>query len=93
MVNERDNAANEQKVHPRWTDNPFRDPNASPEELEWLERRDEALRIYRETGDDSMAIEIGLFPTPEEEARAMEEAKLAEATGIVEQARKLVKGD
>ena len=65
-----DERGEKRKVHSRWTDNPFRDPNATPEQLAWLERRDEALRIYRETGDDTMAIEIGLFPTPEEEARA-----------------------
>ncbi len=56
--------------HSRWTDNPFQPPNASPELLEWYEKRDRAIRIWRETGDDSMAIEIGLFPSPEEEAAA-----------------------
>ena len=45
----------------RWTDNPFRDPNLTPEQLEWLKKRDEAMRIYRETGDETMAQEIGLF--------------------------------
>lgn len=60
--------------HSRWTDNPFQPPNASPELLEWYEKRDRAIQIWRETGDDSMAIEIGLFPSPEEEAAA--EAKL-----------------
>ena len=68
------------KVHSRWTDNPFRDPNATPEQLEWIEKRDQALSIYRETGDDTMAIEIGLFPTPEEEERARKQAQLAEDT-------------
>ena len=52
---------------PRWTDNPFQPPNAPPELLEWYERRDEAIRVWRETGDDTMAIEIGLFPSKEEE--------------------------
>ena len=51
----------------RWTDNPFTPPNASPELLEWYDKRDEAIRIWRETGDDTMAIEIGLFPSREEE--------------------------
>ena len=46
----------------RWTDNPFREPNLPPEQLAWLEKRNEAMRIYRETGDDTMLIEIGLFP-------------------------------
>ena len=49
----------------RWTDNPFRDPNISPKQQEWLDKRDEAMRIYRETGDPSMAQEIGLFPKDE----------------------------
>ena len=53
----------------RFTDNPFQPPNASPELLEWYDKRDKAIRIWRETGDDSMAIEIGLFPSPEEEAQ------------------------
>ena len=56
----------------RFTDNPFQPPNASPELLEWYDKRDEAVRIWRETGDESMAIEIGLFPSPEEEAQLEE---------------------
>ena len=51
----------------RWTDNPFQPPNAPPELLEWYAKRDEAIRVWRETGDDTMAIEIGLFPSKEEE--------------------------
>ena len=50
----------------RWTDNPFRRPNLTPEQLEWLEKRNEATRIFQETGDDTMAIEIGLFAPREE---------------------------
>ena len=56
----------------RWTDNPFQPPNASPELLEWYAKRDEAVRIWRDTGDDTMAIEIGLFPSKEEEAELEE---------------------
>ena len=74
------------KVHPRWTDNPFRSPDTPPEQLEWLNKRDEALRIYRETGDDSMAIEIGLFPTPEEEAKARGQLELSLDSDVAEQA-------
>ncbi len=48
-------------AHSRWTDNPFRDPNITPEQLEWIEKRNEATRIFQKTGDDTMAIEIGLF--------------------------------
>ena len=34
----------------RFSDNPFRDPNLTPEQVERIEKRNEALRIYRETG-------------------------------------------
>ena len=57
----------------RFYDNPFQPPNASPELLEWYDKRDEAIRIWREMGDDSMAIEIGLFPSPEEEKELAEQ--------------------
>ena len=66
--NSQDKQDGKRKAHSRWTDNPFRKPNLSPEQLEWLNKRDEATRIYHETGDDTMAIEIGLFPSREEEA-------------------------
>lgn len=42
-------------------DSPFLPPQ-NKQEREWMCKRDEATRIWRETGDDSMAIEIGLFP-------------------------------
>ena len=51
----------------RWTDNPFRRPDITPEELAWIEKRNEATRIFQETGDDTMAIEIGLFPARDDE--------------------------
>ena len=51
----------------RWTDNPFQPPNASPELLEWYAKREEAIRVWRETGDDTMAVGIGLSPSREEE--------------------------
>ena len=47
----------------RFSDNPFRDPNLTPEQVERIEKRNEALRIYRETGDEGPAIEVGLFPS------------------------------
>ena len=68
----------ERTADSRWTDNPFQPPNASPELLEWYEKRDEAIRIWRETGDETMAIEIGLFPTPEEEAEVEREMAMGE---------------
>lgn len=59
----------------RFSDNPSQPLNASPELLAWYEKRDEAIRIWRDTGDDSMAIEIGLFPSPEEEAELAEQGE------------------
>ena len=56
----------ERTPHSRWTDNPFRQPGLTPGQLEWLDKRDEATRIFQETGDDTMAIEIGLFPPRDE---------------------------
>ena len=51
----------------RWTDNPFRRPGLSQEQLDWLNKRNEATRIFQETSDDMMAIEIGLFPPHDNE--------------------------
>ena len=31
----------------RWTDNPFTPSDASPELLEWYDKRDEAIRVWR----------------------------------------------
>ena len=50
-------------VHSRWTDNPFRRPDLTPEQIERIEARNKALCIYRETGDEGPAIEAGLFPS------------------------------
>ena len=55
------------KALSRFSDNPFRDPNLTPEQVERIEKRNESLRIFRETGDEGPAIEIGLFPKPKEE--------------------------
>ena len=49
----------------RFSDNPFRDPNLTPEQVDRIEKRNKALRIYRETGDTGPAIEAGLFPSEE----------------------------
>lgn len=49
----------------RWTDSPFRQPGLSEEQIAWMDKRDEALRIFRQTGDRGPAVEIGLFnPDP-----------------------------
>ena len=41
----------------RFSDNPFRDPNLTPEQVARIEARNKALRIYRETRDEGPAIE------------------------------------
>ncbi len=48
--------------HSRFSDNPFRDPNLTPEQVERIEERNAALRLYRETGDMRPAVALGLFP-------------------------------
>ena len=57
----------------RWTDNPFRQPDITPEQLDWIKQRNEAMRIYDETGDTTMAEEIGLFPKPKPDAPTYKE--------------------
>ena len=65
-------------VNNRFSDNPFRDPNLTPEQVDRIEKRNEALRIYRKTGDDTLAIEIGLFPPKNRESNPQDrpEARL-----------------
>ena len=46
----------------RWTDNPFRPSNLTPEQKEWLDKRDEAIRIFQETGDSKPGEDLGIFP-------------------------------
>ena len=48
--------------YPRWTDNPFRRPNLTPEQLAWIETRNVAMRVYHDMGDTRLAEDIGLFP-------------------------------
>ena len=43
----------------RLTDNPFRDPNLLPEQQDYLDRRNAALRHYYRTGDPGPAREFG----------------------------------
>ena len=54
----------------RFSDNPFRDPNLTPEQVRVIEARNEALRLHRATGDPRPAIEVGLFPQRDEEFSA-----------------------
>ena len=53
--------------------------NPSPEQLEWYAKRDEALRLYRESGDESLAIEIGLFPAHEGETTRVGDGQVEES--------------
>lgn len=77
----------------RFTDNPFRDPNATPEQLEWLRKRDEALRAFQETGDRGPAVKLGLFSPdpPGQGAKSSEsESELAKAQRAVFAAKEQV---
>ena len=57
-----DDSAEYEAEYSRWTDNPFRRPNLTPEQLAWIETRNVAIRIYHDTGDTRLAEDIGLFP-------------------------------
>ena len=46
----------------RFSDNPFRRSDLTPEQVERIEKRNKALRIFRETGDKRPSIEAGIFP-------------------------------
>ena len=81
-------AISEDMRNSRWFDNPFQPPNASPELLEWYAKRDEAIRVWRETGDDTMAIKIGLFPSREEE-KELEEMDANESRSQVSALKEL----
>ena len=63
----------------RFSDNPFQPVNPSPEQLEWYAKRDEALRLYRESGDESLAIEIGLFPSHKGETTRVGDGQVEES--------------
>ena len=51
----------------RFSDNPFRDPNLTPEQVRVIGARNDAIRIYHATGDPRPAIEAGLFPERDED--------------------------
>ena len=44
-----------------WQDSPLED-SVSPEQREWLDKRNKATRVFHETGDSTMGEDIGLFP-------------------------------
>ena len=54
----------------RFTDYPFRLPGLTNKQLEWLEQRNRAIRLFRDTGDSSLAEDIGLFWNKDDEKRA-----------------------
>ena len=62
----------------RFTDNPFRPPNLSPEQVAKLDERMAAIRIYQQTGDRGPAIKAGLFLSDEEKKR-LEADKMSDA--------------
>ena len=64
----------------RFSDNPFRSANLTPEQKARLDERDRVIRHFRETGDPVPAQEAGWFLSPEkkrmrEAARAIAKAK------------------
>ena len=52
----------------RFTDNPFRDPNLPPEQHEYLDRRNAAIRHYYRTGDPGPDREFGFALTDRRES-------------------------
>ena len=58
--------ADKRPANNRFSDNPFRDPNLTPEQVAKIEERNKALRIFRETGDEGPAIAVGIFPAKPE---------------------------
>ena len=66
----------------RFTDNPFRDPNISPEQAKKLDERNRAIQVFYETGDRGPAEAVGLFPKSEKK-----DDKLTDTTRTVEEAR------
>ena len=63
-------------VNTRFTDYPFRKANLTPSQLDWRAKRDRAIKLYRESGDSSLAEEIGLFWNKADEERASEAQRL-----------------
>ncbi len=60
----------------RFTDYPFRKANLTPSQLDWRAKRDRAIKLYRKSGDSSLAEEIGLFWNRADEKRAGEAQRL-----------------
>ena len=60
----------------RFTDYPFRESGLTKSQLDWLERRNRAIRLYLDAGDSSLAEEIGLFWNKADEERAVKAQRL-----------------
>ena len=54
----------------RFTEPFTRPPGLSVEQNQKINLQNEAIRLFRETGDDSLAIEVGLFPKQEDMPRS-----------------------
>ena len=63
-------------ANPRFTDYPFREPGLTPDQLDWREKRNRAIKLFRDTGDASLAEEMGLFWNKADEERAREAKRL-----------------
>ena len=89
MVNQNNNQEQlpNKPTNSRFSDNPFWPPRAhmSDEQREWIDKRDEAIRIFHATGDKTMAQEIGLFPSPKEEQELINEQQVQQPQPQVQQ--------
>ena len=56
--------------HLRFTDYPFRLPSLTNKQIENIQQRNRAIKIFRETGDPDLPEEIGLFWNKDDEKRA-----------------------
>ena len=56
--------------NPRFTDYPFRRPGLTNKQVERIEQRNQAIKVFRETGDTTLAEGIGLFWSKDDEKRA-----------------------
>ena len=83
----------------RWTDNPFRTGRETPEYVEWLQKRNEATRIFQETGDNTALRKVLMDgfqgsrfvdESPEQEQAQMDK-RIAKANSRLAKARQLVR--
>ena len=71
----------------RFTDYPFREPNLTRAQLTWREKRNRAIRLYRDMGDSTLAEEIGLFWNKVDQERAREAQRLRFSDNPFQQAK------